>query len=79
MIIVDKNNVMVGGAPENILAELTLAIRSARKQLRSRLPYLDADDLVREAIHMGMMSDEDFEKALDDQRKKLSGNSKPQE
>lgn len=66
MIIADENN-----APEVILTELALAIRSAREQLRSRLPYLDADDLVRKAIHMGMMSDEDFEKILDDQRKKI--------
>lgn len=71
MIIVDENNVMVGGVPEVILTELTLAIRSAREQLRSRLPYLDADDLVRKAIHIGMMSDEDFEKTLDDQRKEI--------
>lgn len=71
MIIVDENNVMVGEAPEVILTELTLAIRSAREQLRSRLPYLDADDLVRKAIHIGMMSDEDFEKTLDDQRKEI--------
>ena len=73
MIIVDENNAIVGGAPEVILTELTLAIRSAREQLRGGLPYLDADDLVREAIHMGMMSDEDFEKILDDQRKKILG------
>lgn len=71
MIIVDENNVISGRAPEVILTELALAIRSAREQLRSRLPYLDADDLVRKAIHMGMMSDEDFEKILDDQRKKI--------
>lgn len=68
MIIFDENN-----APEVIITELALAIRSAREQLRSRLPYLDADDLVRKAIHMGMMSDEDFEKILDDQRKKILG------
>lgn len=66
MIIFDENN-----APEVIITELALAIRSAREQLRSRLPYLDADDLVRKAIHMGMMSDEDFEKFLDDQRKEI--------
>lgn len=71
MIIINENNVMVDGAPEVILTELTLAIRSAREQLRSRLPYLDADDLVRKVIRMGMMSDEDFEKILDDQRKKI--------
>lgn len=68
MIIVDENN-----APEVIITELALAIRSAREQLKSRLPYLDADDLVRKAIHMGMMSDEDFEKILDDQRKEILG------
>lgn len=68
MIIFDENN-----APEVIITELALAIRSAREKLRSRLPYLDADDLVRKAIHMGMMSDEDFEKILDDQRKKIRG------
>lgn len=73
MIIVDKNNAIAGGAPEVILTELTLAIRSARKQLRGGLPYLDADDLVRDAIRIGMMSDEDFEKTLDDQRKKILG------
>ena len=66
MIIIDENN-----APEVIITELALAIRSAREQLRGGLPYLDADDLVREAIHMGMMSDEDFEKILDDQRKEI--------
>lgn len=71
MIIINENKAMVGGAPENILTELTLAIRSAREQLRSGLPYLDADDLVREAIRTGMMSDEDFEKILDNQRKKI--------
>ena len=71
MIIVDENNAIVGGAPENIITELTLAIRSAREHLRSRLPYLDADDLVREAIRMGMMSDEDFEKVLDRQREEI--------
>lgn len=71
MIIIDENNAIAGGTPEVILTELTLAIRSAREQLRSRLPYLDADDLVREVIRMGMMSDEDFEKILDDQRKKI--------
>lgn len=73
MIIIDKNNVIAGGAPEVILTELTLAIRSARKHLRGGLPYLDADDLVREAIQMGMMSDEDFEKILDNQRKRILG------
>lgn len=73
MIIVDENNAISGRAPEVILTELALAIRSAREQLRSRLPYLDADDLVRKAIHMGMMSDEDFEKTLDDQRKEILG------
>lgn len=71
MIIVDENNAIVGGTPEVILTELTLVIRSAREQLRGGLPYLDADDLVRKAIRMGMMSDEDFEKFLDDQRKKI--------
>ena len=71
MIIVDKNNAIAGGAPEVILTELTLAIRSAREQLRSGLPYLDADDLVREAIRMGMMPDEDFEKVLDGQREEI--------
>lgn len=71
MIIVDENNVMVGGAPEVIFTELTLAIRSAREHLKSQLPYLDTDDLVREAIRMGMMSDEDFEEDLDDKRKKI--------
>lgn len=71
MIIIDENNAMAGGAPEVILTGLTLAIRSAREHLRSRLPYLDADDLVREAIRMGMMPDEDFEKNLDDRRKKI--------
>ena len=73
MIIADKNNAISGRAPEVILTELALAIRLAREQLRSRLPYLDADDLVRKAIHMGMMSDEDIEKTLDDQRKKILG------
>lgn len=71
MIIVDENNAIAVGAPEVIFTELTLAIRSAREQLRGGLPYLDTDDLVREAICMGMMSDEDFEKILDDQRKKI--------
>ena len=71
MIIINKNNVKVGGAPGVILAELTLAIRSAREHLRDSLPCLDTDDLVREAIRMGMVSDEDFEKILDDQRKKI--------
>ncbi len=73
MIIVGENNAIAGRAPENILTELTLAIRSARKQLRGGLPYLDTDDLVRNAIRMGMMSDEGFEKVLDDQRKKILG------
>ena len=73
MIIINENKAMVCGAPENILTELTLAIRSAREQLRGGLPYLDADDLVREAIRTGMMSDEDFEKILDDQRKEILG------
>lgn len=68
MIIINENN-----APEVIITELALAIRSAREQLRSRLPYLDADDLVRKAIHMGMMSDEDLEKVLGDQRKEILG------
>ena len=71
MIIIDENNAMAGGAPEVILTELTLAIRSAREQLRGGLPYLDADDLVREAIRMGMMPDEDFEKVLDGQREEI--------
>lgn len=71
MIIIDENNAMAGGAPEVILTELTLAIRLAREQLRGGLPYLDADDLVREAIRMGMMPDEDFEKVLDGQREEI--------
>lgn len=73
MIIADGNNLTVSGSPESILADLTLVIRSAREQLRIGLPYLDADDMVREAIRTGMMSDEDFEKTLDDQRKKILG------
>lgn len=73
MIIVDRNNVIVGGAPEVILTDLTLVIRAAREKLRTGLPYLDADDMVREAIRTGMMSDDDFEKTLDDQRKKILG------
>ena len=64
---------LAGGAPEVILTELTLAIRLTREHLRDKLPCLDADDLVREAIRMGMMPDEDFEKILDDQRKKILG------
>lgn len=73
MIIVDKNKAMAGGAPEVILTELTLAIRRVRDLLKETIPCLDADDLVREAIRTGMMSDEDFEKVLDDQRKKILG------
>ena len=73
MIIADENNSIVSGSPESILADLTLAIRAARKQLRTDLSCLDADDLVREAMRMGMMSDEDLEKTLDDQRKKILG------
>lgn len=71
MIIADGNNSIVSGSPESILADLTLVIRAAREQLRIGLPYLDADDMVREAIRTGMMSDEDFEKTLDDQRKEI--------
>lgn len=71
MIIYDGNNLIVGGSPERILADLALVIRAAREQLRSRLPYLDADDLVRKAIRMGMLPDKDFEKVLDDQRKEI--------
>lgn len=71
MIISDGNNLIVSGSPERILADLALVIRATKEQLRSRLPYLDADNLVRKAIRMGMMSDEDFEKILDDQRKKI--------
>lgn len=73
MIIINENNVISGRAPEFIITELAITIRLAREQLRSRLPYLDADDLLREAIRIGMMSDEDFEKILDDQRKKILG------
>lgn len=73
MIIVDKNNAIAGGAPEVILSDLTLAIRKARNLLKETIPCLDADDLVREAIRMGMMSDEDLEKVLGDQRKKILG------
>ena len=73
MIIADKNNVIASGSPESTLADLTLVIRAAREQLRGGLSCLDADDLVREAIRMGMMSDEDLEKVLGDQRKKILG------
>ena len=73
MIIIDEKNAIVGGAPQVIFADLALAIRSARKHLRIDLPYLDADDIVRDAIRIGMMSNEDFEKILDDQRKKILG------
>lgn len=71
MIIIDENNAIVSGSPESILTDLTLVIRAAREHLRDSLPCLHADDLVREAIRMGMTSDEDFEKVLDDQRKKI--------
>lgn len=73
MIIVDENNAIVGGAPEVILSDLTLAIRKARNLLKETIPYLDADDLLREAIRIGMMSDEDFNKVLDNQRKEILG------
>ena len=73
MIIADENNSIVSGSPESILADLTLVIRAAREQLRGGLPYLDTDDLVRDAIRIGMMSDEEFEKTLDDQRKRILG------
>lgn len=73
MIIVDENNMIVGGAPEVILSDLILAIRKARNLFKETIPYLDADDLVREAIRKGMMSDEDFDKLLDDQRKEILG------
>ena len=71
MIISDGNNLIANGSPESALADLTLVIRAAREQLRGRLSYLDTDDLVREAIRMGMMSDEDLEKVLDGQRKEI--------
>lgn len=71
MIVVDENNAITGRAPEIILAELTLAIRAAREQIREKLPQLDADNLVREAIRMGMMPDEDLEKVLDGQREEI--------
>lgn len=73
MIIADENNTIVDGAPEAILSDLTLAIRKARILLKETIPYLDADDLLREAIRIGMMSDDDFEKVLDGQRKKILG------
>ena len=73
MINVDENNAVASGSPETILSDLTFAIRAAREQLRDSLPCLDTDDLLREAIRMGMMTDEDFEKVLDDQRKKILG------
>ena len=73
MIIVDENNAIASGAPESILTDLTLVIRAAREQLRIGLPYLDTDNMVREAIRMGMMSDEDLKKLLDDQRKRILG------
>lgn len=65
--------VTVDGTPEVILSDLTLAIRKARNFLKETIPCLDADDLLREAIRTGMMSDEDFEKILDDQRKEILG------
>lgn len=71
MIIVDENNAIVGGAPEVILSDLTLAIRKARILLKETIPCLDADDLLREAIRIGMMSDDDFEKVLDRQREEI--------
>lgn len=73
MIIVDENNAIVGGAPEVILSDLTLAIRKARNLLKETILCLDADDLVREAIRIGMMSDEDLNKVLDNQRKEILG------
>ena len=71
MIIIDENNAIAGGAPEVIFTELTLAIRLTREHLRDTLPCLDADNLVREAIRMGMMTDEDFDKVLDGQREEI--------
>ena len=73
MIIVDENNTIVGVAPEVILSDLTLAIRKARNLLKETILCLDADDLVREAIRIGMMSDEDLNKVLDNQRKEILG------
>lgn len=73
MINVDENNAIASGSPETILSDLTIAIRAARERLRDSLPCLDADDMVRDAIRIGMMSDEDFEKFLDDQRKRILG------
>lgn len=73
MIIVDENNAIVGGAPEVILSDLTLAITKARNLLKETILCLDADDLVREAIRIGMMSDEDLNKVLDNQRKEILG------
>ena len=73
MIIINEGKAIVSGSPESILTDLTLVIRSAREHLRDSLPCLDTDDLLREAIRMGMMTDEDFEKVLDDQRKKILG------
>ena len=73
MIIINECKAIVSGSPESILTDLTLVIRSAREHLRDKLPCLDADNLVREAIRMGMMPDKDLEKVLDDQRKKILG------
>ena len=71
MIIIDENNAIAGGAPEVILTEPTLAIRVARERIKEKLPWLDADDLIREAVRMGMMSGEDFDEILDGQRKEI--------
>ena len=57
MIIINECKAIVSGSPESILTDLTLVIRSAREHLRDKLPCLDADNLVREAIRMGMMPD----------------------
>lgn len=70
--------VVVEGTSDVILSELALAIRVARERIKEKLPWLDADNLIREAIRMGMMSGEDFDEILDDQRKKiLWGRIKP--
>lgn len=63
--------VVVKGTSYVVLSELTLAIMAIREVLKEQIPCLNADDLVRDSIRFGMMSDEDFDSFLDDQIKEI--------
>lgn len=59
MIKTDKGNVQLEGGIHELMADLSMAVRTMRKAFSERIPVDEAEKLIRKAFENGFLSDDE--------------------